>query len=70
MSEHLPECWVKYESDPTAWCLCDELLACEERVMDTAVRRLWDYLQHDVADNWMPRSKADGIIVALKGDKP
>ena len=32
MTEHLPECWAKHESDPTAWCICDELRACEERV--------------------------------------
>lgn len=32
MIEHLPECWAKHESDPPAWCICDELRACEERV--------------------------------------
>ena len=32
-NHHLPECWVKYESDPSAWCICDELRACTERVI-------------------------------------
>ena len=32
MSEHLPECWATYPSDPPAWCICDELRACEARV--------------------------------------
>ena len=34
MNEHLPECWAKHESDPPAWCICDELRACEERVRE------------------------------------
>jgi len=29
---HLPECWATYPSDPPAWCICDELRACEDRV--------------------------------------
>ena len=32
-NHHLPECWAKHESDPPAWCICDELRACEERVL-------------------------------------
>ena len=32
MTEHLPECWAKHDSDPPAWCICDELRACEQRV--------------------------------------
>ena len=32
MTEHLPECWAKDPSDPPAWCICDELRACEDRV--------------------------------------
>ena len=34
MTEHLPECWAKHESDPPAWCICDELRACEQRVSE------------------------------------
>jgi hypothetical protein len=30
---HLPECWATYPSDPEAWCICDELRACEQRVL-------------------------------------
>lgn len=31
MTEHLAECWATYPSDPAAWCICDELRACEQR---------------------------------------
>ena len=40
MSEHLPECWSTYPSDPTAWCICDELLACEKRVLGEGIQKL------------------------------
>jgi len=40
MTEHLPECWAKHESDPPAWCICDKLRACEARVIAAAVRRV------------------------------
>ena len=36
MTEHLPECWAKHDSDPEAWCICDELRSCEQRVLDAA----------------------------------
>ena len=41
MTEHLPECWAKHESDPPAWCICDELRACEERV-EESMDRAWN----------------------------
>jgi hypothetical protein len=34
----------------------------------TAVQQLKDYLQHDVADGWMPRQKAEGIIATITGE--
>ncbi len=34
MIKHLPECWAKHDSDPPAWCICDELRACEARVRE------------------------------------
>ena len=40
MTEHLPECWAKHESDPEAWCICDELRACEARIIAAAVQRM------------------------------
>jgi hypothetical protein len=40
MTEHLPECWATYPSDPPAWCICDELRACEERV-EESMDRAW-----------------------------
>jgi len=36
MTEHLPECWATYLSDPPAWCICDELRACQDRVLNAA----------------------------------
>ena len=38
---HLRECWASHESDPEAWCICDELRACEKRVANAfhVVRR-------------------------------
>ena len=36
MTQHLPECWATYPSDPEAWCICDELRACEQRVLNAA----------------------------------
>jgi hypothetical protein len=36
----------------------------------TAVQQLKDYLQHDVADGWMPRQKAEGIIATITGEHP
>ena len=35
MTDHLPECWAKHESDPPAWCICDELRACEKRIIES-----------------------------------
>ena len=38
MTEHLPECkWHEFQ----CWCcICDELRACEQRVLDAAVQRV------------------------------
>jgi len=49
MTEHLPECWAKHESDPPAWCICDELRACEERVA-TAFNQVWERFSLDQFD--------------------
>lgn len=40
-TEHLPECWAKHQSDPEAWCICDELRACEQRV-EESIDRAWE----------------------------
>jgi hypothetical protein len=47
MSEHLPECWTKHESDPPAWCICDELRACEKRIIAEAKRVIAGFLGMD-----------------------
>ena len=48
MTEHLPECWAKDESDPPAWCICDELRACEQRMLDDAREALFGAKAIDV----------------------
>lgn len=67
MTEHLPECQPESVPDPPFICICPELRACEQRVIAAAVQQLQDYLQHDVADGWMPREKADGIVATING---
>jgi hypothetical protein len=47
MSEHLPECWTKHESDPPAWCICDELRACQKRIIAEAKRVIAGFLGMD-----------------------
>ena len=49
MTEHLPECWAKHDSDPPAWCICDELRACEERVRRQSVSQIKDALNASLA---------------------
>jgi hypothetical protein len=70
MTEHLPECADKSVMPHNLDCFCDVIRACEERITAAAVQRVEGYLQHDVADGWMPRSKAEGIIAVLKGNQP
>ena len=52
MPDHLPECWAKHEDDPPAWCICDELRGCEQRVRGEEQQRIEAALtsvgQHDV----------------------
>jgi hypothetical protein len=84
MTDHLPECWAKHASDPPAWCICDELRACEERVTAAAVQRVeaiaddhesgvdwnWDY---DIDPTGMTRNPFVWIreaVAAIKGDQP
>ena len=59
MTEHLPECWATYPSDPPAWCICDELRACEERVLnaaEAAAAKAQDGLTYEVV-----KKASDGI---------
>jgi len=67
MTDHLPECWATYPSDPPAWCICDELRGCEQRVIDAAVQRVealkWDYI-HSCGE-LITRART---IAAIKGD--
>jgi hypothetical protein len=62
MADHLPECWAKHEDDPPAWCICDELRACEQRVRGEEQQRIEAALmsvgQHDAAWELAIRDKA------------
>jgi hypothetical protein len=66
MTEHLPECWAKYPSDPPAWCICDELRACEHRITAVAVQRV------EALNFWEEHVREfvhrDEAIAAIKGD--
>lgn len=69
-TQHLPECWAKDPSDPPAWCICDELRACEERVLNSAVQRvieLPDLL--DAGFTYSGLLRREAVIEALK-EKP
>jgi len=67
MTEHLPECWAKHESDPPAWCICDELRACETRVLAAAVQRV------EALNFWEEHVREfvhrDEAIAAIKGEQ-
>jgi len=64
MTTHLPECRASYSSDPPAWCICDELRACEERVIPEAVQRVealaW---QHQGLESTFPLRR---VVEAIK----
>ena len=67
MTEHLPECWATYPSDPPAWCICDELRTCEARAIEAAVQRVealdWAFI-HSTGE-LITRA---GAVAAIKGD--
>lgn len=72
--EHLPECWAKHDSDPPAWCICDELRSCEVRVrQDERAAALRDAIEAVVAiDPLMPCGctyEAIAAIEALGGER-
>ena len=50
MTEHLPECWAKYPSDPPAWCICDELRACEARMIGAALEAVFGLPEYSLRD--------------------
>jgi len=64
MTEHLPECWATYPSDPPAWCICDELSACEERVTAAAAEALAEQ-----REQFLAVIKMIGLGILVKGDK-
>jgi hypothetical protein len=69
MTDHLPECWATHESDPPAFCICDELRAFEVRVIAAAVQRVealgWAFI-HSTGE-LITRAEA---VAAIKGDQP
>ena len=74
MNEHLPECLTAH-GDPPAWCICDELRACEDRVRGEEQQRIEAALtfvgQHDAAWELAIRGKAlreaRNALAALRG---
>ena len=54
-NHHLPECWVKYESDPSSWCICDELRECAARVRKV-----------ERSNNFTPDDHADAMTEAYR----
>ncbi len=61
MSEHLPECWAQHESDPPAWCICDELRACEARVTVLATPETVSQ-----ATYWYEQGQRDALAAAVQ----
>ena len=80
MTEHLPECWAKFPSDPEAWCICEELRFCEDRVSAAAVQRVeaiaddresgvdwnWDYEADPTGMTRNPRVWIHEAVAAIK----
>ena len=65
MSEHLPECWAKFPSDPEAWCICEELRFCEDRVSAAAVQRVEALHERYL----FGKREYAALISAIKGDQ-
>lgn len=65
---HLPECWASEPSDPEAWCICDELRACEDRVAKAfhVVRKddtnKWERFSRDQFDAGYADGKEAGYL--------
>ena len=59
---HYPECWAKDPSDPPAWCICDELRACEERVLKDTVPGEW----HEKRMAWVRKDALDAAREAVE----
>ena len=82
MTEHLPECWATFPSDPPAWCICDELRACEVRVIAAAVQRVeaiaddpnsgvdwdWDYEADPTGMTRNPRVWIREAVAAIRNE--
>ena len=68
---HYPECWAKFPSDPEAWCICEELRFCEDRVSAAAVQRV-EALLFPWPNTWpgmIRRGEALSAINALREEK-
>jgi len=84
MTEHLPECLVP-DFDKGLWiCICNQLRACEERVIAAAMHRVeaiaddpdsgvdwnWDYDIDPTGMTRNPRVWIREAVAAIKGDQP
>jgi len=80
MTEHLPECVEPQTEFPCqqCWeiececiCICNQLRACEERVIAAAVQRveaLWSIDPSWDGTNW--NNALHAAIAGIKGDQP
>jgi hypothetical protein len=75
MTEHLPECWATLESDPPAWCICDELRACEARIRDEDARIVkaalldpWPWRALDSTNAGTVKADVISAVAAIKGE--
>lgn len=73
MTDHLPECPVPameaghgplHPEDAEANCICDELRACEQRVLDAAREAVAALPMMKIAGNF-PLYDADDVIAAI-----
>lgn len=76
MTEHLPECpWAPHDCDDNLCercdrgCYCNELRACEQRVIDAAAQRV-EALAKEWAEQTLAVQLATGIaLAAVRGDQ-
>ncbi len=40
MTEHLPECPCVHHPSEDLWCICDQLMECEKRVLGEGIQKL------------------------------
>jgi hypothetical protein len=82
MVHHLPECWTTHASDPEAWCICEELRACQYRISNEWKKFSRDQFEAGYADalhvlarrveslHWTYRNEAEWLQAQTNGFDP